>query len=75
MIDPCEASIMGSFSIANMQRVVFEAGMSQKLLDSKDTVSATYGNKDGLTYCGPRLIELTTSPIVFQNFLSFDQAS
>ena len=58
-----------------MQRTVFQAGFSQQLFDSKDTVSGIYGNKDGLSYCGPRLIELTTSPTVYQGFLSFDPTS
>ena len=30
---------------------------------------------DGLTYCGPRLVELTTDPALYSSFLSFDQVN
>lgn len=31
-----------------------------------------YGLLDGLSYCGPRVIELTTDPLLYQSFLSLD---
>ena len=46
------------------------------LEDVADIVSKTYGNQDGLTYCGPRIFELTTGPTsLYSSFLTLDQAS
>ena len=45
------------------------------MLDVQDLASRTYGNQDGLTYCGPRVFELTTDPTLYSSFLSFDPVS
>lgn len=34
-----------------------------------------YGNKDGLTYCGPRKIEMVGDPSFFGGYLGFDPFS
>ena len=72
MIDPCFASVMDPLLIDDMQRAVKQAGTTQSLLDVQDLVSRTFGNQDGLTYCGPRVFELTTDPTLYSPFLSFD---
>ena len=75
MIDPCYASVMDPFLIIDMQRSVKQTGVTQSLLDVQDLVSKTYGNQDGLAYCGPRVFELTTDPTLYSNFLSLDQTT
>ena len=72
MIDPCFASVMDPLIIDDMQRAVKQASISQSLADVADDVSKTFGNQDGLSYCGPRIIELTTDSALYSTFLSFD---
>ena len=75
MIDPCFDSVMDPLIINDMMRSVKESSTSQSLSDVADIVSKTFGNQDGLTYCGPRIVELTTDPALYSSFLSFDQVN
>ena len=56
MIDSCHANIMGACSIFNIQRIIFQAGISQQLFDSKYTVSGIYvENTDWILLLGTTL--------------------
>ena len=72
MIDPCFSGVMDALIIDDMQRAVKQASTSQSLADVADDVSKTFGNQDGLTYCGPRIVELTTDPALYSSFLTFN---
>ena len=54
MIDPCKTSVLSDFVIEDMSRSVKQMPSSQKLVKPQDSISQSYGNLDGFTYCGPR---------------------
>ena len=73
MIDPCKTSILNDFVVEDMSRSVKQMPSSQKLVKPQDSVSQSYGNLDGFTYCGPREFQITTEPSsIYSNFLNLD---
>ena len=75
MIDPCFASSMDALVVDDMQSSVRQGTIAQLIEEVADAVSKTFGNQDGLSYCGPRIIELTTDPSLYSSFLTFDQST
>lgn len=73
MIDPCKTSVLSDFVVEDMSRSVKQMPSSQKLVKPQDSVSQSYGNLDGFTYCGPREFQITTEPSsIYSNFLNLD---
>ena len=73
MIDPCFNSMIDVFTIADFERRVKQVKIGRTLNQVKDVVSSTYGTQDGLKYCGPRTIEITSDPSIYSDFLTYDQ--
>ena len=75
MVDPCYNSMFDVFTIADFERSVKQVKIDRTLDEVKDVVSSTYGTQDGLTYCGPRTIEITSDTSIYSDFLTYDQTS
>ena len=72
MIDPCFDSVLNPLELKDMARSVMQAGIIQQVFPSKDSVSESYGTRDGFAYCGARKIEMVGDPSAYNAFLSFD---
>ena len=75
MVDPCFASSFELFVISDIQYSVMLPQHSHSVAQVSDLASLKYGNLDGLTYCGLRVIELSTDPAAYSSFLSLDASS
>jgi len=75
MIDPCFESVLNPLEIKDMERYVMQAGVIQQVFPSKDSVSESYGTRDGFAYCGPRKIEMVGDPSAYGDFLGYDPVS
>ena len=76
MVDPCPTAVFDLFEIQDMTRSVFQVELFQTLNPIADNISQTYGDQSGLTFCGLRTFEITTTPIAYySSYLSFDGTS
>ena len=49
---------------------ILNTASSQQLPPPFDTVSQIYGDMTGLTFCGPRTIEITGDPAIYSDFIT-----
>ena len=58
LVDPCLGTVASTVP-PSQQNALINGTPTTLYLLMTDTVSSTYGNADGVSFCGPRFYELT----------------